>query len=32
MLKWREVVETLTALYFKFDMALKTREIQKSYL
>jgi acetoacetate decarboxylase len=27
-----KVVETITAVYFKFDMALKTREIQKNYL
>jgi acetoacetate decarboxylase len=27
-----KIVETLTALYFKFDMVLKTKEIQKSYL
>ena len=26
-----KVIETLTALYFKFDMTLETREIQKSY-
>ncbi len=27
-----KAVEALTALYFKFNMTLKTREMQKSYL
>ena len=27
-----KVIETITALYFKFDMALVTREVQKSYV
>ena len=27
-----KVTETITAVYFKFDMALITREIQKSYV
>ena len=27
-----KLIETITALYFKFDMALVTREVQKSYV